>query len=131
MRCPRARPGHQAGPVDLPSTLGPAAARPRRVAPSLTPYLALCNNQGAETLHVPMEHAAHLDRLRDRKRIHELTREVIAEVGVYDVRAFSHRRVLRRLARWLPAEDDDARTTTAELYAALGELGVAHVWRER
>jgi hypothetical protein len=30
----------------------------------LTPYLALCNNQGAETVHVPMEHAEHLDRLR-------------------------------------------------------------------
>jgi hypothetical protein len=28
----------------------------------LTPYLALCNNQGAETVNVPMEHAEHLDR---------------------------------------------------------------------
>jgi hypothetical protein len=67
----------------------------------------------------------------DRRRIERLVDEAIAEVGVYSLTAFSHRRVLRRLACWLPAEDDAARRIAAERYDALGTLGVALVWRER
>jgi hypothetical protein len=78
-----------------------------------------------------LRHRDAAARETHRRRIHELTHQVIAEVGVYDVQAFSHRRVLRRLARWLPAEDGDARRIAAELYEALGALGVASVWRER
>jgi hypothetical protein len=76
----------------------------------------------------------HLDfqaREGDVRQVRELVGEVIAEVGAYTLPAFSYRRVLRRIACWLPAADEDARRVAGELYEELEALGVARVWRER
>jgi hypothetical protein len=85
----------------------------------------------AVALLLGLRHRSAAEQDRGRARIEALALEAIAEVGAYGLTAFSHRRVLRRLACWLPAEDGAARRIAGEIHDALGRLGVAGAWRER